>query len=1408
MKHLYKKTFISGLLLAATAIFTLNTATAQAPSNKEQLLGAIGFALTPPAAATDGTNANPYGQGVTVLNPENELYVRHGITTDTRLTMQRYDGETLSQESVIPVSAGANQPYSRSFTGNFFGTGKNEVVIDLLADATGSTIWLCAVQGADLSQSGYGEAFTIPNIKLAEVWPWQVYSVLSAAVGDFNGDGKDEIAVYNPVNECIDIYGMTGSDIHSLRLLKDGIDIPRRSNSTAKTNFWDYYAASLAAGDLNNDGKDDLAIVLNRHTNFRGVAANEHDATLTILYANSDDSFGFTPVTSSDFTDGTYSRLRYYEKQDWVWYVRSAGVAIGDITGDGLNEVVVMGLFSEGAYSNRFKVDGKFFREGITYFNGEGKLGRGTLNSTSKNYENAFYEYTGARVWNSNLINNYAPFALTTYKANGVGFAEHIWSGGVELKLSNQAFEVIDDGSTTVRMSGYGNVKVNRYFYDTDTDYANPSGDPYGAWFTETVAGNFDKSTNGKEGVAFSVGTYVTNRPRASVYIRNNAYDGSALPGAQRIAYHPYIHYARNISLAPIVANDRSARIKFREKSYFFSNPNIIAVLQAAPSFGELDYDRGTTSYSTTQGSGGSQSQMVTISAGIVFGFEHEFSFLGLGKTGLEMNTSLSASFGIGWETSKEYSFTETYDSDGDEDRVYLTMTPYTKYHYDMFVPETRMPTQQEYNDAKADYAALTNNFDPNAATAVENAQQIAKYAKLIEETDEQRAKGVAWGAIIPAGTREYTVSLPGSIVTTDITVDKYDAIAGNLGYETIRDNVFSPSYKWGEPTSYRNSIAGLDVFAIGNNSVESWVSVSNSGGSSTTRSIDITESNILNTTWGASLEFECILKAGGFKAGVTAGIDSETGFTSTTSTGTSFSGRVASMPTTATGYGFSWNFLAHRKKIEGAEVFVLEYLTTNVTQPIATTDLIPDVNGIIYVSETGAGNGEGSSWKNATKGLATPLYIAQTNPNIKEIWVTNGTYAPKYEAGNGTTGRDRAFVLVKNVKLYGGFNGSETSVLERSGEASVLDGNGAYHTVISAGDAGTALLDGFVITGGNADGTEKITVNGQAVPQGDGGGIYNVASSLAITNVIISGNNANWGGGLYNHGSSTATVTNALIVGNTASSDGGGVCNNESSPVFTNVTISKNAAYNGAGMANYNGAEAKINNSIIWGNAAGTQVYNNADSNPTYSYTLAEDENPLFVDAENGDFRLQKGSPCINAGNNDLYLSARRILNFDNEKDLAGNMRISGSVIDLGAYEYEYEYPDCTISGQVTVNGSPLAGVTITYDTDASVQTNTAGQYSITINYGKTVVLTPSLEGYTFTPESIECENVTGNLTGKDFVAVSTGSGIIEINNYPSLPKIAGYYNILGARLPQEPVSGIYIIMYDNGTAVKVMRK
>jgi hypothetical protein len=51
-------------------------------------------------------------------------------------------------------------------------------------------------------------------------------------------------------------------------------------------------------------------------------------------------------------------------------------------------------------------------------------------------------------------------------------------------------------------------------------------------------------------------------------------------------------------------------------------------------------------------------------------------------------------------------------------------------------------------------------------------------------------------------------------------------------------------------------------------------------------------------------------------------------------------------------------------------------------------------------------------------------------------------------------------------------------------------------------------------------------------------------------------------------------------------------------------------------------------------------------------------------------------------------------------------------------------------------------------------------------------------------------------------------GTGIVETAVDADLQSApAGYYTLTGQRLPQEPAGGIYIILYDNGTAVKAIK-
>ncbi len=80
----------------------------------------------------------------------------------------------------------------------------------------------------------------------------------------------------------------------------------------------------------------------------------------------------------------------------------------------------------------------------------------------------------------------------------------------------------------------------------------------------------------------------------------------------------------------------------------------------------------------------------------------------------------------------------------------------------------------------------------------------------------------------------------------------------------------------------------------------------------------------------------------------------------------------------------------------------------------------------------------------------------------------------------------------------------------------------------------------------------------------------------------------------------------------------------------------------------------------------------------------------PLFVEASGGaNLRLRAGSPGINAGSDAYGLS---------QTDLDGNPRISGDLVDIGAYEYQSTVPLHTWLAQYNL---PADGSSDYEDTD-----------------------------------------------------------------------------------------------------------
>jgi autotransporter family porin len=232
-----------------------------------------------------------------------------------------------------------------------------------------------------------------------------------------------------------------------------------------------------------------------------------------------------------------------------------------------------------------------------------------------------------------------------------------------------------------------------------------------------------------------------------------------------------------------------------------------------------------------------------------------------------------------------------------------------------------------------------------------------------------------------------------------------------------------------------------------------------------------------------------------------------------------------------------------------------------------ATTEALPaSSDRVVYVNGARPEKGDGRSWTSAYSSLQAALEDAVHDGAA--IWVAAGVYKPS------ASDRSASFILRPGVSLYGGFTGRETRLEERdwTRNATILSGDigvpgkradNSYHVLIGANGA---VLDGFTITGGYADGTGY---------DGKAGGMINYrrGSQRRPNLPVISG---------Y-----SPEVRNCTFTGNYAR-DGGAVYNyDRGKPKFLHCVFLRNQAGNGGAVLDRVGVEAVYEDCQFTSNAS-----------------------------------------------------------------------------------------------------------------------------------------------------------------------------------------------------------------------------
>ena len=665
-----------------------------------------------------------------------------------------------------------------------------------------------------------------------EVPTYSNRSFFNIVAGDFDGDGKESIVVYTPkqtprnqASGCqIQEWDYDGSN-KALSQRGEGNsllmgyynDHPWYDVEDSEGNQRRKLGVSMAVGDFNGDCVDDLAVLSYCHRLPKDEAQiNYYRPVVKIVYGTKGDTGSSIVTKSAAQSEEFYTSKGRSGGRDRYEFPVGASLTCGDFDGDGDVDLFLAGMLGQlGTWKkNNQQVNETIdMKAGYLYIGKLSNSGNGFVKTTNQTIESNGWTDGGYHdaddVWQQLAVESVA------INGKGRGAKELVFLSGTLYDASNNKPVAVYTGD---------------YFKSAD-DGAGSTTRISNCDIQSIAVGNFDGNTAGREQVVFTIALkHATNNESHLLtgYMRGIKYNDQKVNGEIKeygtaggydclVPTDSYVNTnaqnAVSFLVIPVDKNNDGVLAKYRGVTYAYTDPDVKAVLQAAPYFDEvMDAGNNETEYVLTESYELSDWDSDSVSFSI--GYSTEFNFLG-GKASIETGYALD------WTKSFERSLHEEWSQSFSAqayNSVVVSRTPVFVYEYDIqnangtwndkTVMQTAIPQGPVYEQLSVDaYNKFATEYNKYMADRKDKPtcyllEKIDPAANWMDgnEGDPYRYNHDGWGTLNP-DIQASAISKSEFALGYNGTLDKVAWTKENTTTKSVEMShgfFFNSSIKWG----------------------------------------------------------------------------------------------------------------------------------------------------------------------------------------------------------------------------------------------------------------------------------------------------------------------------------------------------------------------------------------------------------------------------------------------------------------------------------------------------------------------------------------------------------------------------------------------------------------------------------